>query len=244
MRLKILGGSLRVISKQYRGAKYVKRFFREPIRSIRVLRAMLTFRSFVEHLPGISAEEYIEYIDEIESRKELNEKEFIEGGVGRTAGIALYMVVRKLKPETVVETGVMGGVSSTYILTALEENSHGKLYSIDLPREEGKESGWLIPDGLKHRWELILGRSSEKLPPLLKELGAINIFFHDSEHSYQNMMWEYQTTWPYLKQGGVLLSDNIDDNNAFSDFCKAIGVDSLILGILGGTTKRDHSSTF
>lgn len=114
----------------------------------------------------------------------------------------------------------------------------GKLYSIDLPEYtdtdyeegtfwEGKKGavipkgnlpGWLIPDKYRERWHLILGRSQEKLPELLDELGEIDFFIHDSEHSYECMTFEYQQAWRYLKPGGLLVSDDISWNMSFDDF--------------------------
>jgi len=61
-----------------------------------------------------------------------------------------------------VETGVFSGVSSSYILCAMEANKRGQLYSIDLPQWHEGKSGWVIPDYLRHRWHLIQGKSSEK----------------------------------------------------------------------------------
>jgi hypothetical protein len=54
--------------------------------------------------------------------------------------------------------------------------------------------------------------------PRAKMLGSIDIFIHDSEHSYENMMFEYMTAWDHLKEGGILLSDDTNLNKAFSDF--------------------------
>ena len=157
-------------------------------------------------------------------------------GIGTTLGIVLYTICRTLRPCIVVETGVASGVSSSYILCGLEENKHGTLHSIDLSWREG-QSGWIIPDYLRHRWQLILGRSSDRLSPLLEKLGTIDVFLHDSEHSYQNMLWEYQTVWAYLRTGGLLLSHNIDSNDAFSDFCRSVKYRGYILGDLGGVVK-------
>jgi len=84
---------------------------------------------------------------------------------------------------------------------------------------------------------LILGKSSEKLAPLLKKVAEIDIFLHDSEHSYQNMLWEFQTAWLYLKAGGLLLSHNIDTNDAFSGFCQGHGLKGHSLTNMGGIVK-------
>jgi len=47
----------------------------------------------------------------------------------------LYNLIRDTRPSIVVETGVASGVSTAYILQALEDNRKGKLYSIDLPNQ-------------------------------------------------------------------------------------------------------------
>jgi hypothetical protein len=48
-------------------------------------------------------------------------------------GPVLYVCIRALKPQIMVETGVSSGSSTHYILKAMELNGQGKLYSIDLP---------------------------------------------------------------------------------------------------------------
>jgi hypothetical protein len=35
------------------------------------------------------------------------------------------------------------------------------------------------------------------------------------------MFFEYEAAWPKLKIGGVLVSDDVNRNSAFEDFCKA-----------------------
>lgn len=143
---------------------------------------------------------------------------------------AYYVITRLTKPTIVVETGVQTGISSAFILQALEKNGDGVLYSIDLPDEEmlrmippearhKLQSGWVIPSELKYRWKLIVGRSKDKLCPLLEKLGKLDIFLHDSEHTYENMIWEYKTAMNFLSPTGILLSDDTNLSNAFDDFC-------------------------
>jgi predicted O-methyltransferase YrrM len=205
--------------------------------------------SFIMGLTGVSAAEIQKSDAEIRLNQEfhnrIEEKRSNSGrgqyswgyGVGATLGMVLYTVCRRQNPDTVVETGVASGVSSSYILCALEKNEHGQLYSIDQPWWQGDQSGWMIPDYLRHRWHLIRGKSSEKLMPLLEELGEIDIFLHDSEHSYKNMLWEFQTAWAYLKTGGILFSHNIDNNDSFSDFCRDRRVKVYSLTNMGGVVK-------
>ena len=125
-------------------------------------------------------------------------------------------------------------------LLALEHNKKGKLYSIDFPEIAGKDydydtfwdgkggsviphgkiSGWMIPDYLRHRWTLFTGKSQDHLPPLLKEQEQIDIFIHDSDHSYECMYFEFETSFDFLKSGGLMLSHDIDMNESFQDFTK------------------------
>jgi len=162
--------------------------------------------------------------------------------IDKPSYLALYVLNRTIKPNVVVETGVASGMSSSYILRALDKNNKGKLFSIDVPWHTvtqnwkahfsdddlkatpiEKTSGWIIPDFIRSRWELIIGKSSEKLPLLLEQTGPVDVFFHDSEHTYDNMLWEFKTVWPALKKGGILLAHNIEATNAFADFERSVG---------------------
>ncbi len=140
---------------------------------------------------------------------------------------ALYATVRAVRPAEMVETGVQRGVSSAYLLAAMERNGTGHLTSIDLPTFDragrvnrdgfvddssvaGPDAvGDLVAPGLRRRWTLRLGDARELLPPLLDELGTIDAFFHDSEHSYDQMSFEFAAAWPHLRDGGCLISDDI-----------------------------------
>lgn len=179
----------------------------------------------------------------------------ITGKIGKEDARNLYKFIREEKPSTVVETGVCNGYSTAVILKALDENGSGQLYSIDLPDfgeedeeiwdEKGgwiipssEEPGWLVDEKLRENWELILGNSNEELPKLLSELGEIDVFIHDSEHSYQTMMLEYCVAWRYLKKDGKLISDDVSSNNAFKQFASAQGSDKKLLGSLGVIQKE------
>src|SRR5438093_5549680 len=104
---------------------------------------------------------------------------------GIAMGRVVYVLMRVLKPLKVVETGVASGVSSTYILSALEKNQSGTLYSVELPKQKahipkGKDVGWIVPQELHPYWKLFIGDSWEVLPKLLSSLDTIDIFLHDS----------------------------------------------------------------
>ncbi|MCZ6538906.1 MAG: class I SAM-dependent methyltransferase [Chloroflexi bacterium] len=127
----------------------------------------------------------------------------------------IYALIKLLKPAVVVETGVGAGVSSWTILHAMQENDLGGLTSIDLPTPNTQklpEVGYLVPRELRHRWDLRTGPSRKLLPQVLGELGKIDLFLHDSRHSYTNQLREYRTAWPFIRAGGMLASDDVSND--------------------------------
>ena len=131
-----------------------------------------------------------------------------------------YLVCRLLRPDLVVETGVAYGVSSAFILKALEENGRGALHSVDLPplrRRSTKFWGLAVDEALMTRWTIHRGPSGRVLPGLLAEVGAVDVFVHDSLHTTRNMRREFETVWPRLREGGVILADDVERNNAFGE---------------------------
>ncbi len=157
------------------------------------------------------------------------------GSIDTESGMLLYSLTRILRAEIVIETGVAKGISSSFILKDMDQNNWGKLYSIDLHYREGvtvplnKKLGWAIPEELKYRWTLLLGESTKVLPKLLREIRKVDIFFHDSRHSYKTMMSEYKIVWPYLRVGGLLLSDDATSNDAFLDFADSVKQKPIIV---------------
>lgn len=154
---------------------------------------------------------------------------------------ALYLLVRASRPETIVETGVLYGASSAHILQALAENGRGRLYSIDLPSQPGiPDQRTLVPAALQERWELLLGDSRQLLPELLDRLETVDIFHHDSLHTYAHMRWEYGIATPSLQPQGVLSSHDVlslpFQANAFADFCREAQLQPVTFRNIGFAT--------
>jgi|HubBroStandDraft_6_1064221.scaffolds.fasta_scaffold02025_10 hypothetical protein len=145
-----------------------------------------------------------------------------DGDAGLTR--AIWCLTRHLRPEKVVETGVAHGVTSRFILEALQKNGHGHLWSIDVPplerflREQvGAAVGGRFPD----RWSYIKGSSRQRLPSLLSALGQIDLFIHDSLHSERNVRFELDRAWVALRPGGAIVADDIDANWGFKSFTES-----------------------
>jgi len=142
------------------------------------------------------------------------------------APLELHALTRLLRPLHVVEVGVSSGVSSAYILNALEKNGRGTLHSIDLPAQSrpprnpgkpprmswslppGRSSGWAVPFLLKKRWDLRLGDKAAVLPLLAKELPRVDFFVYDVPHRDPVTRVELRDFDPLFPPGAVVLVDH------------------------------------
>jgi len=157
--------------------------------------------------------------------------------------VFLYIIVRLLKPKVIIETGCNIGFSSTFMALAVKENNNGCMfYTMDLadafePWENFSfvkcrkqkinfeklknlpppQALSMVPQDLREHIIFLKGSSKDILPGLLKENKEVDIFFHDSEHSYRNIAWESISAIPYIKKGGYLLVHDVALNSAFKD---------------------------
>lgn len=147
----------------------------------------------------------------------------------------LFIVVRAVKPNIMIETGSFDGLSTAVILLAMAKNDKGTLFTIDLPNPRlptdiNAEPAWVVPDYLRDRLQLKKGPVLQYLEPVIKQVGEVDMFYHDSWHTYENMMFEYQTVWAALRPGGLLMSEYLPDlNDAFKDFTKDKANEPVIL---------------
>ena len=174
------------------------------------------------------AEEIAAMTDEVNARLPQGHRH--DGG--NTLAQALWILIRHFKPTKIVETGVARGISSAFQLGALEKNGAGQLWSIDLPPVRPGwqvDTGRAVPDRLRSRWTYIRASSRRALPPLLTELGAIDMFVHDGLHTAETMTFEFHHVWPYLVSGAVLVADDADANTAFVEFAQRAALEPLAM---------------
>lgn len=203
-----------------------------------ILRETLEEARSVPHAEQIfERKAYVErYIDELQTKFGGC---YQPGWVNLEDALFLYWIVRKLKPKTIVQTGVCNGLSSSFMMLALAKNGpEGTLHVVDMPPifdskdpkwtvrgkaygviiPEGKSSGWLVPDAYRDRFEVLNGDAKDLLPGLLKKVGSIDMFYHDSDHTYDHMMFEFVEAKKYLTKHGVMVSDDISWNASLWDF--------------------------
>ena len=155
----------------------------------------------------------------------------------------IYKIIREKKPKNILETGVAYGWSSYSILLAILHNKLGKLISIDLPyplMNEKRNIGMVVPKKLTRKWKLIFGRDTDGIKIALKKFDyKIDFFHYDSDKNYRSKLKNLLLVWKHMRNNGIIICDDINDNYAFFDFAKKIKknyhvlkYDAKYLGIL------------
>src|SRR6266850_2595982 len=225
----------------------------------RILANTLPYLDFVAHLSKTTRDKVSEILKEIADDKPLHAllrssleriaalcAAGLNPGEIRVHAFTVYSIIRLTRPELVLETGVSSGKSSAMILRAIDRNGRGRLVSVDigdfsgatnggmLDRPENATVGWFVPEQLRKSWELIIGDAREILPEVLPRLAPLDIFIHDSLHTYEHMSFEYKIVQKYIKPGGLLLSDDIQHTKAFADAAAVFPGPAYAFGTFGG----------
>jgi Methyltransferase domain len=142
------------------------------------------------------------------------------------APFELYAIARLRRPRHIVEVGVSSGVSSAYLLRALERNGYGTLHSIDLPQfagrggrrrrpdtaswviPDGRSSGWAVPMSLRGRWDLRLGDKRTVIPILADDLPRVDLMVYDVPHSDRDAGREFRALDRRFSTNGVAIADH------------------------------------
>jgi predicted O-methyltransferase YrrM len=143
-----------------------------------------------------------------------------EGAMGALDCATLYGLTRWLRPAVIVESGGYVGMSSAFMLKAIadEKLTTARLYSIELSPE--CDQGALIPGELRSASDGFVPMRG-KVEDFLKRNeipSSIDMFLHDSSHTYRHMLWEFRQFWPRLRDGGLLVSHDVQMNAAFPEF--------------------------
>jgi predicted O-methyltransferase YrrM len=133
---------------------------------------------------------------------------------GRRVG--WYALVRSLRPERVVETGTDKGLGSVVLAAALLRNGAGRLTTIDV----NEESGYLVTGRYGTVVDRVVGDSVTEIGRLD---GGVDVFLHDSLHTFEYETAEFAAVEPLLRPGAVVLSDNAHDSDALSTWAEATG---------------------
>jgi hypothetical protein len=132
----------------------------------------------------------------------------------KTRLFAIIAIISTSHYENFIETGTQHGISAFVAGKAMEKfQSKGKVFTFDARQNIllGKFNNcvyYVLPEKLRANFKKITLSINPKKA----------VFFHDSDHTYENMLFEFNWAWNVLKVD-VLISDDISGNSAFLDFC-------------------------
>ncbi len=162
-----------------------------------------------------------EYLNDCETKLASNSLKIKFGVVGKDSPknrlYAIGLAIIALKPDMYVETGTQHGVSVGFVEKLCESmDIKIKVVSFDVNGNSEIIPGFgferIILDSpvrrnlLKNFYELKMGFSRI-------------IFFHDSDHSFENMYSEFKSALKALDPIAII-SDDVSLNKSFSRFCK------------------------
>jgi predicted O-methyltransferase YrrM len=156
----------------------------------------------------------------------------------------VHFLVRHLRPRVVLETGVAAGYTSQAILTAMQANGEGTLWSSDFPYfrldEPERYVGCLVDEHLKARWHLGVSGDRANLAEFLPQIDTIDLVHYDSDKTVEGRQFVMDAVAPKLAPGAVIVMDDIDDNTFFRDWtertgrpCRVFGGGRKFVGLVG-----------
>ena len=155
------------------------------------------------------------------TKKKFEKNNHQMGGAGNID--LLFNVARINKYRTFLDCGVAAGWSSLSILEGIKKKKFNKLISNDMPymfRNNHDKIGFLIPNELKKKWKLFKMPDRLILKTIFETYGKFDVCHYDSDKTYYGRLWSYKLIFKNLRNKGLLISDDINDNEAFIDFAK------------------------
>lgn len=181
----------------------------------------------VKILPS-SMKDYINEAEENYLQLQRHKKEIMNNrwDAGKNLFLLLYTYVRASKPKLIIETGVANGVTTNAIMNAAYRNQNDfALHSFDiLPKAQEAYNG-------QGNWKFhLLNKPYKKnLVKITDKLTEVDMWVHDSNHGFRWQNMEYGLALSKLSAQGVLISDDIDASQAWSQKAKSEFKSSYIL---------------
>jgi cephalosporin hydroxylase len=182
------------------------------------------FVSIVAQIPFSAAEAYLEELAQDTSLKAYLTERYRASNYQNIGDetplyarrLGWYALVRALKPEVVVETGIDKGLGSVVLCAALlrnrEDGYPGHYYGTDV----NPEAGFLLAGPYAEVGTILYGDSIEALAKLTR----IDLFINDSDHSAEYEAREYETIAPLLSDRAIILGDNSHVTDSLVNFAE------------------------
>lgn len=171
-------------------------------------------------------------LDDIEQRLlgDIDGTHFQKNEMSYSERAFLNGIIRKAKPNVVVEIGLSAGGSTSIILNALRDNPKAKLYSFDYStiwyrdvqqglNDSGRKSGFLVEQvvpALVSQWELYTGGVPSKYFNALPKEG-VDICFIDTAHFNPGEHLNILEILPFMKKNGLIIYHDIALHTLFDE---------------------------
>ena len=183
----------------------------------------------------------------VEGRERAKRSKVQMGGPGDLD--LLFAAVSLSGAKRVVETGVAYGWSSLAILAALQDRPDAHLVSVDMPYPKMSNEpfvGIVVPDRLRGSWEIVREPDRNGLKKAIGRLGGrIDLCHYNSDKSWSGRQFGFALLWQALEPGGLLISDDIQDNMAFAAFVERERIQFAVTSSQGkyiGLTRKPVSA--
>jgi predicted O-methyltransferase YrrM len=167
--------------------------------------------------------------------------------------VLLYLLIRAVKPLSVLELGTNVGISAAYQATALQLNGQGgqlitldaSPYRLQMARELHQRLG------VDRHVNYVLGFFSDTLPRTLEGVGSVDFSFIDGHHQYQPTLDYFRAIADHSTDGALFVFDDIrwseDMTRAWTEVQNdprlGLAVDLYAMG-LGVVTRQPSSKRY
>lgn len=125
----------------------------------------------------------------------------------RNEGRLLFQIAKKLQPSTALELGTHLGIGTLYQQAGAPDCRFITIEGAEALAEIAREN-WRLTS-LKIQPQLITGKFDDILPEILTEEIRFDYVLIDGNHSYNPTIRYFYMLLPYLKEGGIIIFDDI-----------------------------------
>lgn len=150
----------------------------------------------------------------------------------KTRLYVLWYLILNYPVTKIIESGTQHGLSALVIENALslKKPDEVRFQSFDIrenvrPRSIGNAEYVLLNTPVRKNFKFESKDISSRNNYLL--------FFHDSDHSKENMAFEFNWAWKHLG-AKIIVSDDVENNSAFLEFCKKNSISPFIIKLDNG----------
>ena len=138
----------------------------------------------------------------------------------------MYAVTRAIQATRIVEIGTNRGFSATVFCQAVIDNKQTpQIWAVDdwkvSPKAFDIAKGLFERTGFAEYIEIVMGKSQEVLPDLLKKIGKVDLIFIDGSHKPEDVITDFNNSKNYADY--ILLHDTGNGKVGYLDQIKKEG---------------------